>query len=320
VSAADASDAGQRSFEHTYGLLLACSTRESELRQALRDSTGARKGRDRRLVMLAEQRVELDSYSEEKAAALFARFRQNGTWQVPTLVVMRNASLLSDPEYVARVRRAPELRYVPWALRGMWGLALRFAGAPLPPAELATSKQYFARQVQLVGEMDRAGVGILAGTDTPNPFVIPGFALHDELELLVEAGLTPMAALQTATRNPAIFDGRIASEGTIEPGKVADLVLLDANPLERIGNTRTIRAVVLGGRLIPRAGLDSLLKKVEASRWRPNPAALILIGLVFRMMAKALLVALLILVGIGVGISVLLKRRARRRLGSTARS
>ena len=113
--------------------------------------------------------------------------------------------------------------------------------------------------------MRRAGVRILAGTDLGNPYVYPGFSLHDELALLVQAGLTPLEALQTATINPAKFFGKEKELGTIEKGKLADLVLLDANPLEDINNTRKINAVVLNGRLLDRAALDKLLADVEAA-------------------------------------------------------
>jgi imidazolonepropionase-like amidohydrolase len=93
--------------------------------------------------------------------------------------------------------------------------------------------------------------------------VFPGFSLHQELALFVKAGLTPMQTLQTATLNPAKFMGRLADLGTVEKGKLADLVLLDANPLDDIANTRRIRAVVLAGRYFARADLDRMLKGVE---------------------------------------------------------
>lgn len=112
--------------------------------------------------------------------------------------------------------------------------------------------------------MHRAGVKILAGTDLGNPYVYPGFSLHDELALLVQAGLTPLEALQTATINPAKFVGKEKELGTIEKGKLADLVLLDANPLESIGNTRRINAVVVNGRYLPQETLRKLLLDVEA--------------------------------------------------------
>jgi imidazolonepropionase-like amidohydrolase len=114
--------------------------------------------------------------------------------------------------------------------------------------------------------MHRAGVPLMAGTDTAaGVFVIPGFSLHQELELFVKAGLTPMEALQTATLNPAKFLGRTNDSGTVETGKLADLVLLDANPLDDIRNTQKISAVVLDGRYFSRADLDSILKNVEAA-------------------------------------------------------
>jgi imidazolonepropionase-like amidohydrolase len=115
--------------------------------------------------------------------------------------------------------------------------------------------------------MQRAGVGLLAGTDTGfgNLYTIPGFSLHDELALFVQAGLTPLAALRTATVNPAKFLGREKELGTVGRGKLADLVLLDADPLKDIGNTQKIRAVVVNGRLFDRKALEALLAQVEAA-------------------------------------------------------
>ncbi len=317
ISAMEGSNAGQKSFEHLYGISLACSTREEGLRTALAHPTKKANEGDPRRAYFAEQKAELDTFNEEKAAALFAVFRRNGTWQVPTLVVMRNAALIYDPEYVQTLPKSSRLRYVPHALKMMWNLALRFSGQPLPPEDLATSRRYFNWELNTVGEMQKAGVGILAGTDTPNPFVYPGFGLHDELGLLVQAGLTPMEALQAATRNPARFLGTLEAMGTIETGKVADLDLLDANPLEDIRNTQSLNAVVLGGRLIPRAGLDALLAQAEDNRWRANPAALTLMGLVLHMMRNGLYVALATLLGISGSLYYLLKRRRRRKVATS---
>jgi imidazolonepropionase-like amidohydrolase len=103
----------------------------------------------------------------------------------------------------------------------------------------------------------------MAGTDTGAPFIFPGSALHDELALLVQAGLTPMQALQAATKNPADFLGKSKTQGTIEPGKSADLLLLNANPLADIRNTRNLRALILHGKLLDRSALDALLASVE---------------------------------------------------------
>jgi imidazolonepropionase-like amidohydrolase len=120
--------------------------------------------------------------------------------------------------------------------------------------------------------MQRAGVGLLAGTDTHNPYVLPGFSLHDELALLVEAGLSPLEALQAATLNPARFLKMTDSLGTIAPGKLADFVLLDANPLADIHNTTKIRAVVANGRYLDRAALDAVLAGVERAASASAPA------------------------------------------------
>jgi len=114
--------------------------------------------------------------------------------------------------------------------------------------------------------MHRAGVPFLAGTDTAaGVHIFPGFSLHQELALFVQAGFTPMEALQTATRNPAQFFGRLSDMGTVQTGKIADLVLLDANPLDDIQNTRKIQAVVLAGRYFSRSDLDTMLHQVESA-------------------------------------------------------
>jgi imidazolonepropionase-like amidohydrolase len=112
--------------------------------------------------------------------------------------------------------------------------------------------------------LNEAGVVLLAATDVGIPMLVPGISLHEELVLLVEAGLTPLEALRAATLNPARVLGSADSLGTIEAGKLADLVLLDANPLADIGNTRRIRAVIADGRVYRRADLDRLLAEVEA--------------------------------------------------------
>lgn len=112
--------------------------------------------------------------------------------------------------------------------------------------------------------MSRAGVALLVGTDSGMPYSCDGFSLHDELALFVRAGLSPMEALRTATYNPAKFFGKLDSMGTIEQGKVADLVLLEANPLEDIRNTQKIAAVVIDGKILNKAELQEILAKVEA--------------------------------------------------------
>jgi imidazolonepropionase-like amidohydrolase len=132
---------------------------------------------------------------------------------------------------------------------------------------LALRQEYFADNLQMVGAMHRAGVPFMAGTDTaPGIYIMPGFSLHDELANFVEAGFTPMESLQTATSNPARFLGMEASLGSVKPGKVADMVLLSANPLEDIRNTRKISIVVANGQVLDRAALNQILIHVEAAK------------------------------------------------------
>lgn len=162
---------------------------------------------------------------------LFALFAKNGTAFAPTLVAYRGSTEPQnvDPELV---RKYPDL--------------------------LPGRQKLFARFVQLVGMMNRAGVTQLAGTDLSTTFkwLSPGTSLHDELALLVDAGLSPMEALQAATRNPGRF--LHVDAGTIEVGKRADLVLLDANPLVDIRNAQKITAVVSAGKFLDRSHLDAL--------------------------------------------------------------
>ena len=127
------------------------------------------------------------------------------------------------------------------------------------------AKKVLEKQFAIVGAMQKAGVPILAGTDTGNPFCFPGFSLHEELALLVIAGLTPLDALRSATLNPAKFFGLDQTLGTIEQGKIADLVLLDANPLMDIRNTQLINAVVSNGRFFDRKALDKMLAEAEGA-------------------------------------------------------
>ena len=115
----------------------------------------------------------------------------------------------------------------------------------------------------VISQMKKAGIQFLAGVDVPNHYLYPGFSLHEELALLVEAGLTPMEALQAATINPAKFLGITDSLGTIEKGKIADLVLLDANPLTDIHNTQMINAVFVNGKYLPKEILKQMLQEVE---------------------------------------------------------
>lgn len=258
VSAAEASDAGQKSIEHLSGVILACSAKEDELRKE--NEARLRAEGIRRDTAMLEQAAALDSFDEKKAAALFARFAKNGTWMCPTLSVLRAVALGGDEDF----SNDPRMKYIPGFLKNkFWEDA--YGWKEHTAEDNARAERVFQKQLEVVGMMRRAGVRFIAGTDTANPYIFPGFSLHEELALLVRAGFTPMQALQSATRDAAQYLGLLNSAGTIEKGKLADMVLLDANPLADIGNTRRINAVVLGGKLIPKQELDKMLADVEAA-------------------------------------------------------
>jgi len=122
--------------------------------------------------------------------------------------------------------------------------------------------------MEIIRPMRQAGVEFIAGTDVLNPYCFPGFSLHDELALLVEAGLTPLEALQAATINAARYQSKEKELGTVEKGKLADLVLLDSNPLDKITNTQKINAVVINGKLISKAEIERMLQSIEAAAQR----------------------------------------------------
>jgi imidazolonepropionase-like amidohydrolase len=268
VTAAEASDAGQRSIEHLDGVPIACSSEpDAFARQQTAAFEPLAPGRSAGVEVWRIQLKAHDAYEPERAKALFAKFVRNSTWQVPTLLQNRALSRLADERFVAD----PRLTELPESLRMLWKiekgdgtLRVPMMGIRMSAADLDGRRLLYEAELKLVREMHRAGVPILAGTDAPNPYCFPGSGLHDELELLVAAGLTPMEALQTATRNPARYLDREADAGTIEVGKLADLVLLEANPLEKIGNIRQVSAVVSGGRFLSQAELTKL-KNRESS-------------------------------------------------------
>ena len=130
--------------------------------------------------------------------------------------------------------------------------------------DLPTRRRFLAKELEVVAALHRAGVPFLAGTDTvAGVYIFPGFSLHDELSLLVKAGFTPLEALRSATLLPAAFLSMSDRLGRVQKGKLADLVLLDANPLDDVANARKIHAVVANGRYFSRADLDALLRGVE---------------------------------------------------------
>ncbi len=189
--------------------------------------------------------------------ALIAELVQQQTYVDPTLIVFRNMILLPDqPD----IHDSPDNLLVPQRLREFWPIYLRQSGCP-QGGPLADRRREFAKFLELTGVLYRAGVPLLVGTDSPEPHVTPGYSLHTELELLVQAGLPPAAALQAATLHNATVLGEEKRLGSIVSGKFADLVLLTANPLEDIRHTRSIELVIRGGKACHPADLLKLVSK-----------------------------------------------------------
>ena len=238
VGSAAASDSGQRSIEHLLGIPMPCTPAES-LALAPRFPVQSALGR----------------CSSDNLTPLYARFVRNNTWVTPT--------------FVAQVEVAT------WPGRGLPGDSLahylpkalvRFVAKILPMPDSvplradSVGRAMLAKRMSQVAAMRVAGVHILAGTDAPLRNSTPGFGLHEELLMLVRGGMSTFDALAAATSEPARFLG-LDSLGTVETGKIADLVLLDANPLTDIRNTRRISAVVANGRYFTGRARLALLQR-----------------------------------------------------------
>jgi imidazolonepropionase-like amidohydrolase len=249
IGAIEASDAGMRSIEHFLysAFALSFSSKEAELRPRL---VQAEKNGD----STAWEQIahEADAtYSPEKAAALIETLKKNGTWVTPTLASL---DITAHPENWKTDE--PLLAFVPPVLAKEWRDSIDGTQRKQHAAWLGRQA---ANDWKLTGELHHAGVPLLVGSDSLDPFVIPGDSFHHELAEFVRAGFTPMEALQAATRGAAQFLGRDKEFGTVEISHSADLVLLSANPVEDIANTRKVWAVIRNGSYYDRNALDRLL-------------------------------------------------------------
>jgi imidazolonepropionase-like amidohydrolase len=244
VRASEASNAGQKSFEHLIGIFEGASPSEDEFLKGTK-TVGK----------------FLSTYDPDRAAKLFAVLAKNQTWQCPTLVWERGGNIIEERD----LKHDPHAKYVPAYWKDVtWKRFTDQVEHEFNTDDLATRKRFVAKELEVVRAMHDAGIPFLAGTDTASGvYIFPGFSLHEELQRFAAAGFTPLEALQTATINPAKFLGLENQMGTIARGKIADLVLLDANPLDDIGNTQKIAGVVANGRYFSRTDLDKMLADVE---------------------------------------------------------
>lgn len=264
ITQEEASNAGQRSIEHGIGILPSLNYEKSQpapggyFEEAMRTKKFS-------LIpegIAKEGNGELDHFSPQRTEELYQTFVKNGTYLTPTRVVDRGLTFIDD---ISKQEDDPRLQYVPTSMREDWkpqnGMLTKYR----TPAYVAFRKRRYEMTARQMLIAHRLGVLFLAGTDVSAANTYPGFSLHDELALFVEAGFTPLEALRTATVNPARFFGMTDSMGSVEVGKTGDLVVLDANPLADISNTKRIFAVIVGGTLLKRSDLNSLLQKAEAA-------------------------------------------------------
>ena len=253
-----ASNAGLRSMEHLRNLEMSCSRHAEQLLQERRcllergahEAGGILRSRIHRAQRMRAVKSQDPAMRDEVLRVLAA----NDTWQIPTLTIITVHGYNAPPEWHETFKYLPESAHRRWMEN-----ALRRNPRPRGAARGAYAEWAF----DMVGRMSELGIGIMAGTDCPITNLTPGFSLHEELKLLAECGLTPMQILEAATLKPAQYFGMETEIGAIRENMLADLVLLDANPLQNIGNTSKINAVVRDGKLCDRRALDQMLKQLE---------------------------------------------------------
>jgi imidazolonepropionase-like amidohydrolase len=244
IRASEAVASGQRTFEHLIGIFEASSPDETKYLTG-KKTVG----------------MFLDTYDPAREAAIIQLLAKNQVWQCPTLYWERGQWLVDAIDYT----KDPDLAYAPrtWVDKH-WPAAQKGILKSLDTDPLPVREKFVTHELDIVRKLHAANVPFLAGTDTPAGVdVLPGISLHLELKRFVAAGFTPLQALQTATLNPAKFYNKLNDYGTVQPGGIADLVLLEANPLDNIANTRKITAVIHDGQYLSRQDLTRLRTKLR---------------------------------------------------------
>jgi imidazolonepropionase-like amidohydrolase len=250
VRASEAVAAGQVTFEHLIGIFEASSPDE-----------------DRYLTGKKTVGMFLETYDPAREANIIQLLAKNHVWQCPTLYWERGQWLVDAIDYT----QDPDLAYAghTWVTK-QWPASQASILKSLDTDPLMVRRKFVEHELDIVRKLHAANVPFIAGTDTAAGVdVIPGVSLHLELQRFVAAGFTPLEALQTATLNPADFYNRRSDFGTVQVGRIADLVLLQANPLDNIANTRTIVGVIADGRYLSSTDLEQLrtrLKQLAATK------------------------------------------------------
>jgi hypothetical protein len=283
ISALEASNAGWHAMEHLgagIGILIDCSTDETNVRESILTKGGKMSPlsillpskRARFIANPMRSKIEtdtlfyqaiLDTYSEDKCKALARAFVENDTWQVVTLIRIRTQDFSDSREY----RTDPNLIYVPEDIRLLWEQMAQEWERTVSASDAETIRQFYALQKKVVKVLKEENVKMLAGSDfgLPGIWLVPGFSLHQEFRELASCGLSPLEVLQMTTLNGAEFLGRQATMGTVDEGKNADLVLLDANPIEDVANLDKISGVFLKGRYFSKDALEKMKREVSVA-------------------------------------------------------
>ena len=266
MSAIELSNAGQGSVEHSRVFLLNCWPGADSLREGLL-----------KLPPTVVRRRMIDEYDPTICAEVFRTFARNRTYITPTLRTRKWDAFADNADY----RRDPRLKYIPLISQMAWNSdGNRMVATDSSAAGRRAFMDFYLRGRSLTNDAFRAGVPVMVGTDAGDSFVFAGSSVHDELDELVAGGFSPAEALRAATLAGAEYLGRSADLGPIRAGRLADLVLLDGDPLTDIGNVRRIRAVIANGRLLERGALDSILARVEDTA-RPTPQLRLWAGAIF---------------------------------------
>ena len=242
----EAIEAGLGGMQHVRNMDLACAKDADNLlndRQVSLENEASIAGSALRTHIHSSQRYyAIDNTDDERCLRIIMKLSEYGVFQTPTLTIntFDSRRFYADPKWRETYQELPEAAEKDW----MQG-SLKLADIDVTE----NAKKFDAWSLSLVNKMHQEGVKIIAGTDTPIGYLTPGYSLHKELELLSEAGLSNMDVLRSATITPAEFFGMESQMGTIEVGKLADLVILDKNPLTSISNTQSIHRVIVKGQI-----------------------------------------------------------------------
>lgn len=268
---------GQRTIDHNGsllgGLLMAISSHEDAARAEILDLMAtALESEPPYTVFLHAGSSEflrplLDSIDEDKIEELIQAFVASGTAWVPTLIVLHPDFESGDPIFDGRrIADDPVMELVPQEIFELWDGS--YTNSPYDETDMENRGRHYQILTQLINRLHNAGVPIIPGTDSglmsEIPWLVPGYSVHDELIMLVNAGLTPLETIAAATSIPAeVFDTE--DRGSIAPGQYADLILLNDDPTEDIRNTRSIEAVFSRGKYLDREHLDGILQSIIES-------------------------------------------------------